>query len=658
MKARQPTYRFLAIAGFGLALAGCGGDSGTQRFVESEVTDDSELKAVNLDWKLIGPVDHFVIERNPDGSSGFARADINGDGRIDEQDRLDGGRPPARAADVKVPLHFNDPDKALYQVVARNPQGDEIARSRQLPLSEIPERELIGYIKASDTTDGDEFGFEVKLSQDGSTLAVSAKAEDGENTQSDLTGREGNECVRRLPSEDVSSGTEKGSVHIFTRASDGSWSHQANIQGSNTGVRDCFGSAIDLSADGDRLVVGAESESSDTTGVILGEPTGSQDNDNARDAGAVYVFGRDGGSWSQTAYIKPSALRGGIFFGSDVALSEDGSTIAVGAQEDSNDATGVDPANSGSDETGATESGAVYVFERDAGGWSQQSYIKASNTTAFDTFGGALDLSETGNTLAVGALNEAQDSTGVGADPQPHAVENPQDVGAVFVFGRDGGGNWSQREYIKPSFVGFQSSDDKWEFSEFFGTDVALSNDGDTLVVGASGDDSDFVGVNNGGGSNDVAKNDNVQSSGAAYVYTRANGNWNRDAYIKASNTTNLNFFGERVAISPDGRTIAVGAPGEFSATSGVNNGGQDNTDALASGAVYVFENDGGTWSQRAYVKAPNPDQFDGFGISAALSRNASVLAVGSRFEASNAKLIDGNLTNNDRTDAGAAYLY
>ncbi len=228
----------------------------------------------------------------------------------------------------------------------------------------------------------------------------------------------------------------------------------------------------------------------------------------------------------------------------------------------------------------------------------------------------------------------------------------------MYVYGRDGSGNWSEKAYLKPDYVGFESGDSYWEYADYFGTDVALTGDGNTLVVGANGDDSDAQGVVNTGGTNSAAQNDNTRSSGAAYVYTRASGSWSREAYLKASNTGASEWFGTRVAVSPDGDTIAVGAPNEGSATTGVNEGGQSDDSIKPAGAVYVYENNGGAWSQRSYVKAPVIDQYDYFGRSVALSRDGNVLAIGAEGEASSASGIDGDRSKDDTPGAGAAYLY
>jgi hypothetical protein len=100
---------------------------------------------------------------------------------------------------------------------------------------------------------------------------------------------------------------------------------------SNPGTTDRFGYAVALA--GDTLVVSADQEDSAATGV-----NGDQSSNAASDAGAVYIFVRSGGSWSQQAYLKASNTGAGDRFGQDVAIS--GDTVVVGANDEDSDATG------------------------------------------------------------------------------------------------------------------------------------------------------------------------------------------------------------------------------------------------------------------------------------------------------------------------------
>ena len=126
-------------------------------------------------------------------------------------------------------------------------------------------------------------------------------------------------------------------------------------------------------------------------------------------AGAVYVFVRDGTNWTQEAYLKASNTDGSDQFGYSVSLS--GDTLAVGASREDSNGTGVNSATQA--DNSAFNSGAVYVFLRSATDWSQQAYIKASNTSANDWFGLSLDLSADGDTLAVGAMYEDSIASGI-----------------------------------------------------------------------------------------------------------------------------------------------------------------------------------------------------------------------------------------------------
>ncbi|HNY84467.1 MAG TPA: FG-GAP repeat protein, partial [Anaerolineaceae bacterium] len=257
---------------------------------------------------------------------------------------------------------------------------------------------------------------------------------------------------------------------------------------------------------------------------------------------------RDGqGNWSQQAYLKASNTDRGDWFGCSVAIS--GDAIVVGASEKANRA------------------GAAYVFTRDGqGNWSQQAYLKASNADVYDQFGDSVAIS--GDTIVVGAYQEASSATGVNGNQQNNSAS---EAGAAYVFTRNSQGNWSQQAYLKASNT---------DAHDYFGESVAIS--GDTIVVGASAEASNATGVN--GEQHDNSK----YWAGAAYVFTRDDqGNWSQQAYLKASNTDERDKFGDSVTISGD--TIVVGAWGESSSATGVNNG-QDNNNATWAGAAYVYD--------------------------------------------------------------------
>jgi hypothetical protein len=170
------------------------------------------------------------------------------------------------------------------------------------------------------------------------------------------------------------------------------------------------------------LAVGAPREASAATGI-----GGNQDDDSTSGAGAVYVFTRSGTTWSQQAYVKASNTDVGDSFGS-VALSSDGATLLVGARFEYSAATGI---GGNQADNSTLDAGAVYVFTRSGTTWSQQAYVKASNTGTNDEFGSALALSADGLTLAVGSPNEDSGATGLDGSQADNSTSG---AGAVYVF--------------------------------------------------------------------------------------------------------------------------------------------------------------------------------------------------------------------------------
>lgn len=135
-------------------------------------------------------------------------------------------------------------------------------------------------------------------------------------------------------------------------------------------------------------------------------------------------------------------------------------------------------------------------------------------------------------------------------------------------------------------------------------------------------------------------------------------------AYLKASNPHANDHFGNGgaleghgLALSGDGMTMAVGAPYESSGAKGIN-GNQNDTSLYASGAVYVFTQKNGAWTQQAYIKASNPGQSYRFGHHIVLSQDGNTMAVSSHFEASDAKGVNGNQNDKSIPQAGAVYVF
>jgi hypothetical protein len=414
------------------------------------------------------------------------------------------------------------------------------------------------------------------------------------------------------------------------------WSKEAYVKASNTNVHQWFGFAVTLSHDGNTLAAGAVYESSKSPGV-----NGPQNDTSLMNAGAVYVFTRAGTTWSQQAYVKASTPSASALFGNSLALSGDGNTLGVAAPGESSNAMGI---NGVETDTSMPNAGAVYVFTRSGTSWSQQAYVKASNTAANAQFGGAsgffgptLALSGDGSTMAVGALGESSGATTINGSQTDTSAPS---AGAVYVFSR-AGTTWSQQAYVKAWNARANAS---------FGH-PALSADGNLLAVGSNGESSAAMTIN--GDTTDSSS----PSAGAVYTFTRTGTTWTKDAYIKASNTRAGSAFGVTTAVSSDGNTLAVGAHWETSAASGLN-GDQTNTTSNNAGAAFVFKRAAGAWSQLAYVKASNTTPGILFGDGIAISGDATALAVGAWHESSDALGINGNQSDSSAHFAGATYVY
>ena len=472
------------------------------------------------------------------------------------------------------------------------------------------------YLKPFNPAANDHFGHCVAIS--GNTVVVGAPYENSEATGVNDYVNAGNGFAPR-----------SGAVYVFVRTGT-NWVQQAYLKASNTEADDGFGSSVSISDD--TIVVGAPYEDS-------ADASDQEDNSGA-DSGAAYVFVRSGNTWIQQAFLKASNADPDDYFGGSVSVS--GSTIVVGATLESSAATGV---NGNQADNSALFAGAAYVFARVGNTWTQQAYLKASNAEAQDAFGVSVSVSS--NTVAVGASGES--SNGINYNQSNNGSFA---AGAVYVFAREGT-NWFQRAYLKASNV---------DAFDAFGGAVSIS--GDTLVVGANGEASNFSGVQNTGNHTAEQANNSLSVSGAAYIFVSdASGfEWTQQAYLKASNPGGGDGFGRSVSLSGD--VVVVGAYFESSSVTGVNHPtGQADNGAYGSGAAYVFTRAGTAWSQQAYVKASNTgagshpsDVGDYFGFTVGVS--GDTIVAGAPREDSGSVGINGNQSLNNAPQAGAAYVF
>lgn len=277
------------------------------------------------------------------------------------------------------------------------------------------------------------------------------------------------------------------------------------------------------------------------------------------------------------SFLTYSSGAAGDNFGRSVALSKDGNTLAVGADLD---------------DVGAnTNQGSVTIFTRSSSTWTQQAYLTYSGGAANDKFGYSVALSSDGNTLAVGAYTDT-----VGAN-------NAQ--GSCIVFTRSGS-TWTEQAFLTYS---------SGAASDQFGYSVSLSNDGNTLAVGAV---TDNVGANT--------------DQGSCTIFTRSGSTWTQQAYLTYSGGAGSDFFGYSVALNSDGNVLAVGA---YNDTVGTNAG---------QGSVTIFTRSGSIWSEQSYLTAIGGAAGDAFGYRVSISGDGGHLVVGAAGDAIGANTSQGSV--------------
>jgi hypothetical protein len=352
------------------------------------------------------------------------------------------------------------------------------------------------------TNTGGKFGTSVSLSSDGTTLAV------GSDNESSNAGAVRIYCRTVQVSTDVGTAVYALDVSGQTYMKSNVYSLQpdlnATLQGSISSAG-AFGYSCALSSDGLTLAVGAYNE---TRGVDS--------------AGCVRVYTRPSStstSWSAPAELSPQVYN--AYFGYSCALSSDGLTLAVGAN---NETRG-----------GQAGAGCVRVYTRPSStstSWSAPAELQATlqaGVTTGGEFGTSCALSSDGLTLVVGSPNETRSGQG----------------GAGYV-----------RVYTRPS-----STSTSWSASAevvgnvstggHFGNSCALSSDGLTLAVGAR----EETRLN--------AKSVAVDFAGCVRVFIRPSStstSWSAPAELQSGV---YSFFGQSCALSSDGLTLAVGAMNE-----------------------------------------------------------------------------------------------
>ncbi len=338
------------------------------------------------------------------------------------------------------------------------------------------------YIKSSSPDAYDDFGIDIRLSDDGNTLVVGIMYDDS------------NGVGVNSGAENDNSLDNSGAIYVFEYTTD--WNQTAYIKAPNPDANDVFGRNVSLSADGKVIAVGTPLEDRASTGI-----NGDLSDNSSPSSGAVYIYRKINGNWTYEAYIKPTVHDSADAFGSALDLNSNGNILVVSSPSDDSNGVGI---NSGSEnDNSATGTGAVYLFQHNGSDWNQTAYIKAPNSDDNDYFGGIVKISGVGNIIAISSLNE--DSNGTGIDPDAQFNNSSSASGAVYLYELVNG-VLTFKNYLKAPNT---NSNDQ------LGRSIDISYSGKNIVVGSLGESSNGTGVNP-----PTQSNNSMTRSGAAYVYS------------------------------------------------------------------------------------------------------------------------------------------
>ena len=371
----------------------------------------------------------------------------------------------------------------------------------------------------------------------------------------------------------------KGAVYIYIKDKNGLWREVQKLTASDVTGDDLFGGSVDISSDGNYIVIGARMAHS-TDGL------------NTSNVGKVYIFKRTTGtnSWVEQQILSSSQEDQDDHFGRRVSISSDGTYVVAAAENDDEDV------NNG---------GGVYVFKRTGNTWSTGNRLTITGVEASDHIASVVDISDDGNFIAIGVQYEDV------------VTAHNDNVGCVYMFARTGDNTWTQQQKISnPDISGSVYAGTT---NNYFGGEnqgLSISSDGTYLIVGAYG---------------------RASQNGAVFFFKRTGsstsdwtwsimsgtgeGGASSGTYTNPTGETG-ELFGRAVKISPDGLTALVHArkEREYGASA------QDQADV---GAVYVYNRSGDNWVYSHEVKHRDTSAIDHFGSVFAISTDGSYFVAG-----------------------------
>lgn len=593
-------------------------------FLLTDVEASSEaFKSFVLTWEDSANADNYTL----------CLLDENAESQLDAGDKcyvlLEGvtgqvsgsGDAMTRSETVTVNHRILAKDFTFF-VIANNDQGTTTSNETTPEVAKI--NAAIGYLKASNAEAYDATEMHLDITSDGTVFVVSAAGEDScfRNDQSN------NNCTTE---GETRSGFGAGAAYVFEKNDDGVWAQKAYLKPDVVDIDD-YWEEVAISDDGLTIVMGSIYEDSCSTKINQGSG-----NNDCTMAGAAVVFEKlASGEWVQTHYLKASNAESEDRFGFAVDINSDGTVIAVGATgEDSNSA---DNPNNNEME----DSGAVYIFDKVDGQWTQTNYIKSPNPSVYARFGEvkATFLSKDGLKLVAGSHRE---DSGSSIDPSDTKLE---DSGAVFVYERPKLGEaFELKHYLKANNLGKE---------DFFGIRLDVSDGFETIVVSASGEDGDSMGITN--GLAPIEETKPVEDSGAYYIFEYEDSQYRQTAYIKAAipKSSEGNFTFAVNSLNSIGNKLALGFR-DYSDRTGVGLGDMvDDGNDFDQNGIALLEKSDSEWKIIDFVKAPNSEDGDGVDWGK-LSGNFDTLIFASGGESSSSI---GSPENNSASRSGAIYIY
>lgn len=324
--------------------------------------------------------------------------------------------------------------------------------------------------------------------------------------------------------------SDEGAAFIYVRnqqgtpdyLADDTWEYQATLLPPDGESGRYFGTSVAI--DGDTAVVGSRN--------------------------AVYLYKRTGSDWTFQQKIIPADQSNGGGFGSKVAIEND--TIVVGAN------------------LADSSRGAVYIFTRSAGIWSEVARFTDESLPVSSYFGESLNIDN--STIVIGSKTDSEEG---------------HEAGAVFVVNMVDG-SWTITQKLLPSGSGFIKS---------FGSSVAI--DGDNIVVGAP-----------------LSFKPLYNQSGAVIVFTYEDGVWNKTKTINETDQTDYSHFGKTVAIE-----------GDWILVESEDKRGSANSNA----ELHILQMSGTGWIERNVFKVPDKDKEIQFGKSLGISQGT--IFIGSPYD-------------------------